>query len=124
MRVLLGADHVHRERGGHLGVQLDLDVVRARGFDRTGELEPTPVQRGTAGGLDRVDDLSRGDRAEQEAGVAGVREPNGRPPLPERAVSDTLRPASWSLTSLAWPRSRISRAERARLMTVTCFSAP
>jgi len=28
------------------------------------------------------------------------------------------------LTSVAWPRSRISRAERARLMTVTCFSAP
>ena len=72
-RMLLGADHVHRERRGHLGVQLDLDVVRARGLDVTRQLEPAPVQRRTAGGLDRVDDLGRGDRAEQAAAVAGAR---------------------------------------------------
>src|SRR5689334_5007097 len=72
-RNLLGGHHVHRERRGHLGVQLDLDVVRARGLDVPRQLEPATVERRTAGGLDRVDDLGRRDRAEQPAAVAGPR---------------------------------------------------
>src|SRR5829696_8633525 len=71
--VLLGADHVHTERGGHLGVQLDLDVVRTRGLDLTRQLETAPVQQRAARGLDRVDDLGWGDRTEQPAAVAGPR---------------------------------------------------
>src|SRR4029453_4736807 len=35
--------------------------------------EPGTVERRTTGGLDRVDDLGRGDRAEQPATVAGAR---------------------------------------------------
>ena len=55
---------------------------------------------------------------------AAVTEPNSRPPLPARADSVTFSLSSCALTSLAWPRSRISRASRARLIVATCFSPP
>ena len=63
---------VQVERGGHLGVQPDLHLVCADRLDVAGQLEPAPVEGRAAGGLDRVDDLGRGDRAEQPAAVAGA----------------------------------------------------
>src|SRR3954464_6247644 len=72
-RNLLGCHHVHRERRGHLGVQLDLDVVRTRGLDVARHLETPAVEGRTPGGLDGVHDLGRGDRAEQASTGAGPR---------------------------------------------------
>ena len=52
-------------------MELHLRLVGADALDVAGQLEPAPVEGRAAGGLDRVDDLGRGDRAEQAAAVAG-----------------------------------------------------
>src|SRR3712207_8328896 len=48
-------------------------LFRSRGLDLTRQLETAPIQRRPARRLHRVDDLGRGDRAEQPATVAGPR---------------------------------------------------
>ena len=59
----------------------DLHLVRAQGLDRVDDRDLALVDGGTAGGLDRGDDVADGDGAEQAAGVAGT----GRDPV--RATS-------------------------------------
>src|SRR5579863_2392891 len=54
----------------------------------------------------------------------GLTEPNSRPVLPALVASRTLRAASRPAACLASSRPRMSRAERARLIRSTCFSAP
>src|SRR6266496_1355768 len=47
------------------------DLIRPERLDVLGHLDATPVHLGTAGRLDRADDVRRGDRAEQPATLAG-----------------------------------------------------
>src|SRR5215471_74057 len=64
---LLRGNHTERERRGHVRVQANLDVVLAGRLDVAGQLDAALVEVGTAGGLDRLLHLARGDRAEQPA---------------------------------------------------------
>src|SRR5215472_8368384 len=63
-------DDLDFDRGGHLGVQPHLDLVRPDGLDRAGQLDPAPVEFGSASGAHRLRDVRGADRAEQAPGVA------------------------------------------------------
>src|SRR5262249_22562669 len=62
-----------------LRVQPHRGGVRAGGLDVPRQLDPAPVQLGAAGRPDRLDDVRRGDRAEQPTAGPG---PGGQPDLP------------------------------------------
>ena len=70
---LLGGDHVQVELGRHVRVQLDLNLVTTGGLDRARQLDLALVEHRATGGLDRVGDLGRGDRAEEPPALAGPR---------------------------------------------------
>src|SRR5215510_8239733 len=67
---LLLPDDLDFDRGGHLGVQPHLDLMRPDGLDRAGQLDPAPVEFGPPGGAHGLRDVGGADRAEQAPGVA------------------------------------------------------
>jgi hypothetical protein len=93
-------------------VQHDRHVVPAQRLDAAGQLQPPPVQLGPPA------------LCTAATTSAAVTEPNSRPPVPARAGSVTVIFSRSRLISWAWPRSRTSRASRARLIVATCFSPP
>ncbi len=111
--VCLAGDDVDVDRGADLGVEPDADLVRADGLDRVADLDPPPVEFGTARLADRLGDVGGPDRAEQPAGSA-----------PARRRIRTCSPSSCVAITLASSRPRISRADLARLISPICFSAP
>ena len=97
-----------------LGVQADRHGVTADRLDRGRQLDAAAVQHRAAGGLDRVDDVGRGDRAEQPAALAR-----------HGLVSVTDSALSWAATSLGLTEV----ADLADLAgpcgsRAICFSAP
>ena len=86
-------------------------LVGSERLDRVADLDATLVDLG-AGLAEGLGDVGGRDRAEQSSTRAS---PDGQL---------DVRDSKLALISLAWPRSRISRAERARLISVICFSAP
>src|SRR5689334_12180038 len=69
---ILGAGDFDAHRGGYLGVQPDLDLVRPRGLDRVRDEDLPAVDLGPAGGAHGLGDVARADRAEQAAVRAGA----------------------------------------------------
>src|SRR5690606_18120858 len=68
------------EAGDDLRVQPDADAVGADTLDRVVDHDAAPVELRTTGGLDRLGDVARGDRAEQPARLARARlEPDLEP---------------------------------------------
>src|ERR1700754_2703260 len=63
--------------GRDLRVQAHRDGVGADGLDLAGHLHGTPVERRAAGRTDGLDDVGRGDRAEETARVARRLGPDG-----------------------------------------------
>src|SRR5271165_1016759 len=66
----LAGDHVDVDWGADLGMQADPDLVRTEGLDRVANLDPAPVELGTARLTDRRRDVGGPDRAEQPAAAA------------------------------------------------------
>src|SRR5580658_1458304 len=67
----LRAGDLEVDRGGHLGVQPDLDAVRARGLDRVRHHDGALVDLRAARFLQRSRDVGRAHRAEEAAVRAG-----------------------------------------------------
>src|SRR5271155_2158748 len=66
----LAGHDVDVDPGGDLGVQPDADLVRAERLNRVADLDPAPVEYGTARLEDRLGDVGGPDRAEQPAVAA------------------------------------------------------
>src|SRR5271165_1383363 len=66
----LAGDDVDVDWGADLGMQADPDLVRTEGLDRVANLDPAPVELGTARLTDRRRDVGGPDRAEQPAAAA------------------------------------------------------
>ena len=111
------------ERGGHVGKELDRDLVAADPLDRLGQVELAPVDADLLRLPELLGDVGRGDRAEERAGLArgdveaqlGALEPSARSPAPARSSEPRAERASPRACAARrpWPASPSRRASAA-----------
>src|SRR3978361_1032807 len=64
-KVLLGSNHLKRDRGAQVVTQANRRLVRTGSLDRAGDLDLALVERTETGRRNRVGDVAGLDRAEQ-----------------------------------------------------------